>query len=88
MNQDEDLSKVKKEIMKINLIGAPGAIFLGLGLYALFEADGNAFHPLLNNAKFVLFLLVAGAAIEIWQFTKLLPLFKKQTALTKNNKST
>ncbi|MCW8933204.1 MAG: hypothetical protein OQK98_00635 [Gammaproteobacteria bacterium] len=83
MNKEEELNIIKKEITKINIIGTPGAIFLGLGLYALFGAEGEPFHPILNNAKFVLMLLVVGSAIEIWQFTKLMPLFKKQSALNK-----
>ena len=63
------------------LIGAPGAIFIGLALYAIFGANGDAFHPLLNDKTIVNSLLIIGIAIELWQFYVIIPLFKKQAKL-------
>jgi len=83
MDIKNELEQTEKEILKLNIPGIPGAIFIGPSLYALFEAKGNAFHPLLNNQNFVYSLLAAGVIIEIWQLTKLLPLFKKRTNLAK-----
>lgn len=83
MDIKNELEQTEKEILKLNILGIPGATFIGLSLYALFEAKGNAFHPLLNNQNFVYILLAAGIMIEIWQLTKLLPLFKKRAKLAK-----
>lgn len=83
MDSKTELKQTEKEILKLNIVGMPGAIFIGLSLYAIFEANGNAFHPALNNQTFVYSLLAAGIIIEIWQLTKLLPLFKKRAKLAK-----
>ena len=87
MNRQEQLNDVNRKIFIINILGAPGAILIGLSLYAIFEADGNAFHPALNNLPIVYSMLVFGVAIEAWQLFKLLPLFKKRAALAKNEDS-
>ena len=76
-----ELKQVKKRIIMLQLVGAPGAILLGLGLYGMFGANGNAFHPLLNNKNVVAGLVILGIAIEIWQFVVLIPLVKKQIRL-------
>ena len=85
MSQDikTELSHIKRKIIKTQLFGAPGAILIGLGLYGLFGANGDAFHPLLNNVVFVKNILVAGIVIEIWQLYVLIPLLKKHTFLYK-----
>ena len=76
-NNKEQLKNVKLQIVKINILGVPGAILLGLGLYGMFAANGNAFHPLLNDMNVVYGCLAVGGAIEVWQFIMVLPLLKK-----------
>ena len=83
-SNEEELVGIKKKIIKTQLIGTPGAILIGLGLYGMFGANGDAFHPLLNNEVFVQRILIIGAVIEIWQFYVLMPLFKRQSKLAKN----
>ena len=82
-SNNEELKKVNKDIFKLNIIGFPGALFLGLGLYGLFEKNASDLHYLFGNEKFVYLLLISGALIEIWQFTKIWPLLKKRVSLTK-----
>ena len=79
------LDEVKKKIMIINILIAPAAIALGLGLYGVFGAKGNAFHPLLNNMNFSYTLIGIGALIELIGTLKLIPLFKLQNKLTSAN---
>jgi hypothetical protein len=55
-----------REIVRIAILEAPGAVLLGLGLYGRFEADGKAFIDILNNPDVVNGMLVAGAAIMAW----------------------
>ena len=78
---DTELKQIKKRIIFTQIIGAPGAILLGLGLYGVFGANGNAFQPLLNDKNIVAGLVVAGVAIEVWQLVVLIPLFRKQMKL-------
>lgn len=80
-NHEIELKNIKKKIIMTQLIGAPGAIFIGLALYAIFGANGDAFHPLLNDKTIVNSLLIIGIAIELWQFYVIIPLFKKQSKL-------
>lgn len=81
-NQDDQpLRQIKSKILQVQLFGAPGAMILGLGLYGLFGANGNAFHPLLNDMRVVYSLIAAGVAMELWQFMQLLPLLRQQAKI-------
>ena len=83
-NNKEQLKRVKSQIIKTQILAAPGAILLGLGLYGMIGANGNAFHPLLNDLNVVYGCLAIGSAIEIWQFFKVIPLLKKQSQIHKS----
>lgn len=83
INNEEQLRTVKLQIVKTQMLGAPGMIMLGFGLYGMFGANGNAFHPLLNDVNIVYGLLAVGAAIQIWQFFKVIPLIIKQSQIQK-----
>lgn len=79
--KNRELSKIKTNIIKLQLVGAPGLLLLGLGLYGLFGANGNAFHPLLNDQTIVYSLLIIGGLIEILQLVFLVPLLMKQAKI-------
>ena len=78
---NEKLVQINKKIVLTQAIGTPGAILLGLGIYGMFGANGDAFHPLLNDEIFVKNILIIGTVIEIWQFYVLIPLFKKRSEI-------
>ena len=80
-DSEQQLKDIKSKILRVQLLGAPGAVILGLGLYGLFAANGDAFHPALNDMRVVYSLIAAGGAIEIWQFMQLLPLLKQQAGI-------
>ena len=77
-SREEELSQIKSKIIKINIIGYPGLILLGLGLYGLFGAKGDAFHPMLNDMKVVFGFIAYGIASVIWEFSQLIPLYRKK----------
>ena len=87
INREKELSQIKSKIIKINIIGYPGLILLGLGLYGLFGAKGDAFHPMLNDMKVVYGFIAYGIASVIWEFTQLIPLYRKKEKII-NEKST
>jgi len=84
-NNEVELNNIKKKIVKTQIIGAPGLIFLGLGLYGLFGSNGNAFHPMLDDKSIVNSLLIVGVAIELWQLYVIIPLIKRQAKLVREN---
>ncbi|PKM30823.1 MAG: hypothetical protein CVV07_06290 [Gammaproteobacteria bacterium HGW-Gammaproteobacteria-11] len=55
---------IRKEIVLTQIAGLPGTLCLVLALYGLFIANGNAFHPLLNEPLMLYGLLLAGIVIE------------------------
>lgn len=79
MNPDitAELKNISKKIARTQIIGTPAAMLIGLGLYGLFVASGDAFHPLLNDKNIVYAILMAGLVLEIWQFYLLMPLLKE-----------
>ena len=86
-NNEQQLKAIKSKILQVQIFSAPGAILLGLGLYGIFGANGNAFHPSLNDMRVVYSLIAAGVTIEIWQFLQLLPLLKAQAKINNAKKS-
>jgi threonine/homoserine/homoserine lactone efflux protein len=78
------VKEIEKEIIKVSLIDAPGSIMVGLGVYAKFAANGDAFHPLLNNPDVVTLLLVAGGSIMVWGAYKMVTLGREKSSLQRD----
>ena len=88
-NEQERQQKIKEisnKIVKIQILAAPGTILLGLALYAIFGANGDAFHPLLNNMDVVYSMLVIGVVIMVWEFLTFISLIRKRAELMKDSK--
>lgn len=66
MEKAQRIKEIEKEITKVGIIDAPGAIMVGLGLYAKFSANGDAFLPILNDSSVVNAMLAVGSAIMVW----------------------
>ncbi len=81
--KQQALKDVNKRLMKIQIIGAIGNILVGLALYGIWGAQGNAFLPILNNMDVAYSMLVLGIIIMTWQFANYFPLIKKRIELTK-----
>lgn len=82
-DKQQRIKEIDKEIAKVGIIDAPGAIMLGLGLYAKFYEDGDAFLPILNDQSFVNMILVFGAAIMLWGAYKTFILARERAQLQK-----
>jgi len=81
--KQQQLKTISKKIIKVQILGAPGTILLGLALYAIFGAEGDAFHPLLNNMDVVYSMLIIGIVIMVWEFVTFISLVRKRAELTK-----
>jgi len=81
--KQQQLNEISKKIVKVQILGAPGTILLGLALYAIFGAQGDAFHPLLNNMDVVYSMLFIGIAIMVWELITFIALVRKRAELTK-----
>ncbi|RVU29334.1 hypothetical protein [Neptunomonas marina] len=78
MNTEDRIKEIDKKIRMQSLMDAPGSAMVGLGLYAKFAADGDAFHPLLNDATVVNAMLSVGAAIMIWGGYRIFALYRER----------
>ena len=78
---DEEVRHIQKKLILINILGTPGAILLGLGLYALFEGRGDAFIDILNDKNTVYGFIVVGALIMLWEMVTMVSLHKRKSEL-------
>jgi membrane protein implicated in regulation of membrane protease activity len=80
---EQRIKEIDKKIIQVAIMDFPGAILLGLGLYAVFAADGDAFLPILNNQAVVYTILAVGAAIMLWGFLRTVGLIQERARLQK-----
>nr|WP_281041242.1 hypothetical protein [Shewanella xiamenensis] len=78
-----ELAQVKRSLAITQLLGAPGILLIGLALYGLVIAEGDAFIQALNNPINCYLLIAIGSAITLWEALKIIKLSKKQTQLLK-----
>lgn len=83
MKPEERIAELQRKIVKVSMLESPGSIMAGLGFYGKFGANGNAFHPLLNDPAVVNALLVVGVAIMILGASKIISLKRECTSLKK-----
>ncbi len=83
-NTEEEIQHLHKKIIMFNILGFPGPVLFGLGLYGLFGAEGNAFIPMLNNLNIVYSCIAIGAIIMIWEFIAIIPLLKRRSEIARN----
>jgi len=81
MNEDLQIKEIDRKIMTVGILDMPGTALLGLGLYAKFAANGDAFHPLLNDPSIVNGMLALGAVISVWAVYQVINLTRKKAAL-------
>lgn len=76
-SKEEEQKYIQKKMLAASLLGAPGTILLGLGLYGKFDANGEAFVSVLNNPAYVNGFIVLGGVIMIWEFVVVFRLAKR-----------
>ncbi len=84
---DENVKNIDKELIKTQLIGAPGVIMIGLGAYGMFVAKGDGVHPAFDDMYFNYSLLCIGAVIAVWETVKITSLAKRRKKITGNKKT-
>lgn len=75
------MAELKKKIIMMQIVGVPITLCMGLGLYGVFGADGDAFLPLLNDQSFSIGLIVIGAVLELWQLSVIIPALRDYARL-------
>lgn len=87
LDNEQRLNKISKDISRVKIIGLAGPVLVGLAIYGIWGAGGNALHPLLNDTDITFSMLVIGIAVIIWEFVKLIPLFKQRARLSSKDSS-
>lgn len=80
-NKEEELKHLRKKLIFTNIIGSPGPILVGLGLYGKFDANGDAFISILNNQDYVHGFIVVGGIIMLWEIFTMIPLVQRKSEL-------
>ena len=80
-SKEYELAQIQKKISLTSIIETPGVAMVGLGLYGKFGANGDAFHPLLNDMDIVNGMLVVGGIIMVWGAARVMSLLKEQRRL-------
>ena len=80
-SKEEELKQVQKELLILNIIDMPATVLVGLGLFAVFGADGDAIPSLLNDKNLAYGAIVVGGSIMAWCLVKMFPLLKKRAQL-------
>lgn len=83
MDRERRIKEIEKRVMIVGIIDAPGAIMVGLGLYAKFGANGDPFLPILGNENFVNVMLGIGMLIMVWGGYQALKLSREKSRLTR-----
>ena len=59
-DRQDELANIKKEMIKSQIIGAPGMILLFLGMYSLLCSKGDPIHPFFNSVENCYTVLAVG----------------------------
>ncbi|MDR4515965.1 MAG: hypothetical protein MRK00_00985 [Nitrosomonas sp.] len=79
--KEKELVEIKKSIIKTQFVSMIAVTLIGLGVYGIFVAKGNAFHPVLNNQEILNVMLAVGIILEIRHIFQLIPLLKRHAEL-------
>ena len=67
----EEIKQNQRELFMLIIIDSLAVIFVGLGLYAVFGANGNAFLDILNNKSVAYGLIAVGGVVTAWCHLKM-----------------
>ncbi|MEE4250123.1 MAG: hypothetical protein V2I38_05995 [Alcanivoracaceae bacterium] len=82
---EKRVEDIRKELIRVVTIDAAGSMLAGLGLYAKFAANGNAFHSFLNDQGNVNAMLAVGFTIMLWGVSRLVTLGRERAKLRKEH---
>lgn len=76
----DELSEIDKQLSRIQITALPGWAFIGIGFFGYFSNQNLYILPLSNDSVCLTMVLI-GAYIAIWEFRKVLPLYKRRKQL-------
>jgi|GEM_PF-684674 len=76
-----EIKNLEKEINRLNMVDIPGMVLLGLGLYGVFGAKGDAFIAALNNQAVAYGTIAIGLAVVGHTLWRLIPLLLRHARL-------
>jgi len=71
-----------RKMLRIQLIGAPFNIALGLGLFGLFGGGANQVFPFLGNELAVNALVGGGAAGVLWEVLQVVGVIRRKAQIS------
>lgn len=77
----EEIKQDQRKLFILIIIDSLALMFVGLGLYAVFGANGNAFLDILNNKSVAYGLITVGGVVTALCHLKILPLLKRRVKL-------
>ena len=80
-NTEEEMKQIQKKLRILVIIDGLAMMLIGLGLYAVFGADGNAIFDLLNNKNIAYGAVIVGGVVAAWCLVKIFPLLQRQVEL-------
>ena len=81
LSKDEELRQIQRWLLITSILDLPGVILMGLGLYAVFGTDRNAFPNILNNQSIAFGAILMGGVIMAWALVKMLSLLKRRSEI-------
>jgi hypothetical protein len=69
------------KLVRVSMIGSLGWILLGLAIYAIWGAKGDAFLPILNDPNVANGMLILGVVIVAWETRQILGILKEKKDL-------
>ncbi len=80
-DREKEAKDLERKLLWVTIIDTPGAILVGLALYGKFGANGNAFHPLLNNDTVLAAMFAVGGAIMAWGSWQVITIARRRAKL-------
>ncbi|WP_321346265.1 hypothetical protein [Halopseudomonas oceani] len=82
INHEDEWRQLKRNRLMTQVIGVPGAILVGLGMYGVSLGEGGGFHPILNDLHNCYAMLVVGGLACVWEAVALFKIKKTGRAPT------
>lgn len=84
LDPKEEIAGLRKSMSRIALLEAPGTILLALALYGKFGANGNAFHPALNDPAVTTGMAIIGGVIVAWGTLKAIAIARRIASIQRD----
>lgn len=78
-------AEIDRKIITVQVISAPATIMVGLAIYGMFGANGDAFWEPLNNPVVNWNMLGIGGMVMAWETFQIVKLAKLRKAVSSGN---